>query len=311
MDGQVRELLEEAGTWPALRLDEAGVRLDRVNQLRECEWSQPYEEVALTAEHVADVGEVPVRVKEYVGAGLTATESAPALLRLHAGGMVLGSPELEDRGSRALANALRCRVFAPAYRLAPESRHPAALEDCRTALRWLLGNAEPLGVDAARVAIVGHSAGGMLALGCALSGAAADGPSRVVAIEPMVGPGLETDSLSRFAAGYGLTREELDRFWSLYLPEDGAELDPADAPWLADDVELSRLAPVDVFTSELDPLRDEGEQLVERLHAAGVAVTHRRFAGLIHGSISYCGRVEAARQAFDAVVEVIARGWRS
>lgn len=309
MDEQVRDLLEESRSWPPLRLDAGGMHRDRVNQLLEFSWGPPYEEVAFTDEHVAGAGGYPVRVKEYAPERAREGEPFPALIRLHGGGMVLGSPEVEDRASRALANALGCKVFAPAYRLAPEWPHPAAVEDCRTACRWVAANAELLEVEAARMAVLGHSAGGMLALACGLDGEMQGRLDRIVLIEPMVGPGIETESLVRFASGYGLSREELERYWSLYLGE-GSVPDRADTPWLATDAELSVLPRVDVFTSELDPLRDEGEQLVGGLRGAGVSVTHRRFRGLIHGSISYCGRVDAAGRAFEAVIDSLRSGWQ-
>jgi len=309
MDEQVRDLLEEASSWPPSDLDGNSTHRDRVNQLLEFSWGPPYQEVAYTDEHVASIGDYPVRVKEYAPKQWSEAESVAALVRLHAGGMALGSPEVEDRTSRALANALGCKVFVPAYRLAPEWPHPAAVEDCRTACRWVAGNAKPLGVEASQIAVLGHSAGGMLALACGLDAHIVDELTRIVLIEPVFGPGIETASLLRFASGYGLSREELQRYWSLYLPE-GAGAEPANAPWLATDADFSVLPPVDIFTSELDPLRDEGQQLAERLRRSGISVTHCCFRGLIHGSISYSGRVNAAGRAFDAVIEALRSGWQ-
>jgi acetyl esterase len=188
-------------------------------------------------------------------------------------------------------------VLSVAYRLAPEDPFPAAPEDCFAALRWLAGEAASLGVDAARLAVAGDSAGGNLAAATALLARERGGPRlrHQLLFYPVIAPDFETASYRENAQGYFLTREAMMGFWGHYLrsPQDAG--DPRANLLRAR--ELKGLAPATVVTAEFDPLRDEGELYAARLAAAGVSAELRRFEGQIHGFLSFAHRMQAGRDA--------------
>lgn len=278
----------------------------RAAQYRDTVFGPAYEEVAEVRDLAVEGRDGPIRVKRLTPRGLAGDAPAPALLRIHGGGMVLGSPEYHEHSSRILANALGARVFDVAYRLAPEHPWPAGLHDCVDALRWLHAEAPALGVDRDRIAVLGHSAGALLAL-CSAIALRGEGPRvrRWIALEPPTGPGGDTASWQEFGDGsYLLGKDELALCWSLYL--DGAEpTSPTQAPALASEDDLRGLDPVAILTMECDPLRDEGEALADRLAAAGVDVERRRFDGLAHGSIDFLGRVPATQAVHDEIVRLL------
>lgn len=305
LDPDLRAAIDElAADPPYPPLEPATMWAARAAQYRHADWSLPYEEVAAVTERTADGRDGPIRVKLYDPRGAGGTSPAdergaalPALLRIHGGGMVLGSPEYEDRSSRVLANALGARVVGVAYRLAPEHPWPAGLHDCVDALRWLHAQAPALGVDPDRIAVLGHSAGALLALSAAIA-LRGRGPRvrRWVALEPTTGPRLDFPSRAELGGDdrYLLSIAESNRCWDLYLQGKSPD-GPTQAPALATVEDLRGLDPVAVLTSEYDPLRDEGEALARLLEEAGVDVVHRRFDGLVHGSVDFAGRVPAAR----------------
>ncbi|HZV74393.1 MAG TPA: alpha/beta hydrolase [Conexibacter sp.] len=306
LDPDLRAVLAEIAAGPAdPPLTPETMWAVRAVQHRHVAWGVPYEEVAAVTERVVDGRDGPIRVKLYdpLGAGDAAT---PAILRIHGGGMVSGSPEFEDRSSRMLANALGARVVGVAYRLAPEHPWPAGLHDCIDALRWLHAEAATLGVDPERLAVLGHSAGALLALSCAIAlRGEAPRVRRWVALEPTTGPLLETRSRAEHGDGtYLLGVEESNRCWELYL-QGAAPTTPTAAPALATEDDLRGLDPVAVLTAEYDPLRDEGEAFARQLAAAGVDVEQRRFDGLVHGSTDFAGRVPAAHAVLDEIVRLL------
>jgi acetyl esterase/lipase len=188
-------------------------------------------------------------------------------------------------------------VVSVDYRLAPESRFPAAVEDAYAALRWAFANAARLGADPARVAVGGDSAGANLAT--VASRLARDDGGPVPALQLLIYPTVDRTkpypSLDLFAAGFFLTRGEIDWFYQHY----SAGVEPADPrlnPLLGTD--LSGLAPALVVTAGFDPLRDEGEAYAAALHAAGTPVTLRRKSTMIHGFINMIDISSSARAMF-------------
>ena len=236
-------------------------------------------------------GDVPARVYRPDRDG-----PLPVVAYFHGGGWAVGSIDSFDAVCRSLANASGAIVVNVGYRLAPEHRFPAALEDCVAVTRWLTGQAGELGGDPARVAVAGDSAGGGLAIGVARR--LRDAVRYQALIYPVCDAGLNTPSYREFAERYGLTAQGMQRYWNLYL--DGADgNDPDASPLRASD--LAGVAPAFVLTAEFDVLRDEGEALVEALRAAGVEVTHRRYDGTIHGFWRWLAK---ARVTHDAIAEV-------
>ncbi len=207
----------------------------------------------------------------------------PALLYFHSGGWVIGSIQTHDGVCRALTNAAGCVTVSVDYRLAPEHRFPAALEDCYTATRWVAENASRLGVDPARVAVGGDSAGGNLAACLALVARERGAPSIAfqLLVYPVIDDALDTQSHQEFGSGFFLTRADMEWFWNHYVPNKADRESPLACPAKAKD--LSGLPPAMVITAEFDPLRDEGEHYAARLKAAGVPVTLKRYDGMVHG----------------------------
>ena len=234
----------------------------------------------------------------------------PLLVFFHGGGFVFGDLDTHDGVCRVLCRYAGVRVLAIDYRLAPENKYPAAVEDARAVLDWVVAHADELGADPARVAVGGDSAGGHLAA-VVSQFAARDGGSapalQVLLYPPMDRPG-SYPSKELFADGFFLTQREIDFFEAAY--SGGVDDDPADArrhPMVGD---LARLAPAIVVTAGFDPLRDEGEAYAAALWAGGTPVELRRYPSLIHGFANMIGFSRAARDALVEIAEEVGRRLR-
>jgi acetyl esterase len=223
-------------------------------------------------------GDVPIRIYTPAGAG-----AHPALVYFHGGGWVLCNLDTHDGTCRSLCNQAGCVVVSVDYRLAPENKFPAAVDDCYAATRWVAEHAAELGVDAKRIAIGGDSAGGNLTACVALISRDRGGPRFVhqLLVYPVTDAKFDTPSYEENAEGYFLTRDAMRWFWNHYLRSDADGANPYAAPLRAQD--LSGLPPATVITAEFDPLRDEGEAYGARLRAAGVPTRIERYDGVIHG----------------------------
>ena len=210
----------------------------------------------------------------------------PALIYFHGGGWVIGDLESHDQVCRALANAARCIVVAVDYRLAPEHKFPAAVDDAIAATRWIAGNAARLGIDAARLAVGGDSAGGNLAAVVSLDARDRGGPPLVFQLLIYPGTDMRMDRPShvRHAEQLPLRRATMQWFVGHYLRDAGDEADWRASPLRARD--FRNLPPALVVTAGFDPLCDEGEAYAKALSGAGVRVAHERFGGQIHGFLS-------------------------
>lgn len=223
----------------------------------------------------------------------------PGLVYYHGGGWVFGTLDSIDRTMRALANASGCVVISVDYRLAPEHKFPAAVEDADAALRYVAEHAAEFGVDPKRIAVGGDSAGGNLAAVVSLVARDRGGPN--VALQLMVYPVTDYDdkrpSSREFADGYLLTSALMDYFWGHYLvrPEDGQN--PHASPIKAKSV--AGLPPAMVITAECDPIRDQGEAYAQRLKESGVAVEAKRYEGAIHAFFNLAGVIDSGRQAIE------------
>ncbi len=197
----------------------------------------------------------------------------------------MGSIETEDAACRTLANVAGCVVVSVDYRLAPENKFPAAVEDCYAATRWVAENATALGGDPARLAVCGASAGGNMAAVVPLMARDRGTPSLVyqVLLYPVIDYGCDTPSYSENREGYFLTKADMVRFWNYYLQSRSDGENPYASPLRAKD--LHGLPPALVITAEFDPLRDEGANYATRLSEAGVSATCMRQDGQIHGGI--------------------------
>lgn len=238
-------------------------------------------------------GAIPVRIYTPVGA----TSPSPALVYFHGGCFVAGTLDMEDSPCRALANSGRCVVVSVQYRLAPENKFPAAVEDAYAATLWVAANADTMSIDSKRIAIGGHSAGGNLAAVVAQLAKRRGSPA--VAFQLLVFPitdlSSEAPSRRENAKGYLLTKDMLDWSTRQYLRTEADARMAAASPLVEPD--LKGLPPALVVTAEYDPLRDEGERYAEKLRQAGVAADVRRFSGAIHAFFILGGVMEQGKQA--------------
>ena len=239
-----------------------------------------------------------------------ATDILPVLVFFHGGGWVVGDIESHDTGCRHLANRAECAVVSVDYRLAPEHKFPAAVEDCFAATIWVADNAAALGVDPGRLAVGGDSAGGNLAAVVSLL-ARDHGAPRIgyqLLIYPATDAAMQHDSIARFAEGYVLTRATMRWFYEQYLrsPEDAGDWQAS--PLIASD--LSGLPPAFILTAGYDPLCDEGDAYAARLAASGVAVTYRRFPGQVHGFALNGKIIRAADTALDEAAAALRAAWQ-
>jgi acetyl esterase len=242
----------------------------------------------------------PLMLRIYRGQRAAAT-GAPALLYLHGGGWVLGNLESHDEICRWFANMAACVVVCPDYRLAPEHKFPAAIEDCRAVLSFMQGGAEDLGIDAKRIAVAGDSAGGNLAtVLCLTARGGKNPPTAQLLFYPNTDASQTADSYRRFADAYGLTSATMAWFRDHYVSHAGDIDDWRVSPLKA--ASLAGAAPAFVAIAGHDILADEGEAYVKRLEEDGVPVALRRWTGQIHGFVSMGRHGPAARQAVAAAV---------
>jgi acetyl esterase len=247
--------------------------------------------------------DVPVRV--YV----PTTEPAPrpVLVYFHGGGWVIGDLESHDATVRALAAASGVTIVAVDYRLAPEHPFPAAVHDCLAAVRWVAepATAAELGIDPARMAVGGDSAGGNLAAVAAQELRDSGPPLRFqLLVYPATEMHFSHPSIDENADGYFLTKADMTWFRSHYCP-DADWNDPRMSPLLAADDAVRGVAPALVITAEYDPLRDEGEAYAAKLQAAGVDAKVSRYDAVVHGFFSMGDMVPEGKAAIDEAAEAL------
>jgi acetyl esterase len=210
---------------------------------------------------------------------------APLVVYYHGGGWVAGDLDTHDQPCRLLAKSSGARVLSVDYRLAPEHRFPAPVEDALAAFRDAAARAGELGADPRRVAVAGDSAGGHLAAVTAQLCAADGGPAP--AFQLLIYPVTDCERVSQsrrtFAEGFILTKDNMEWYEQQFLDSDTDRSDPRVSPLLAQ--ELGGMPPALVVTAGFDPLRDEGEAYARRLAEAGVHTLLRRHPGYVHGFI--------------------------
>lgn len=247
-----------------------------------------------------DAGGVPCRLYRP-----SAERGVPLVVYLHGGGWVVGDLDTHDHICRTIARNAGMAVLSVDYRLAPEHKFPAALDDAQSATEWAFKNADSLGVDPGRMAIAGDSAGGNLA--------AVVAQRRVVPLKyqvliyPAVDMSMKLPSIETNAEGPTLTKKMMQWFIDHYLRHEGDKLDVAASPILASDEVLSSVPPALVITSEFDPLCDDGEEYGKRLAKNGVNASVVRFNGTLHGFFSMLAGVDDAVGAHDLVVSYLRR----
>ncbi len=298
LDPQAKALLDqmkEAGVPPieAMSVAEARVAAWTYIGLQ----GEPEEVAAVTNRFIpGPTADLSIRIYHPTGQG-----PFPALVFFHGSGWVIANLDVTDAPARALANRTGCVIVAVNYQKAPEHKFPVPFDDCYAATAWVAEHTEELGVDPARIGVAGDSAGGNLAAAVALKARDAGGPALAyqLLIYPATNYDLDTPSCLANAEGYLLQRESMRWFWNHYLADARDAENPLACPLRAAD--LSGLPLAFVVTAEFDPLRDDGDRYAEALRAAGVAVTHHRYDGMIHGFFWMAGVLDQARALYEEI----------
>lgn len=248
-----------------------------------------------------------LRARRYVPVGLAAPSAG--LVFFHGGGWVAGDLDTHDALCRILAIEGRLRVIAVDYRLAPEHPFPAAVDDAIAAFRWVAREAESLGIDPAKIAVGGDSAGGNLS---AVVGLRTREDARKPALAALLYPAVDATCASashrELGEGFYLTEKTITWYRDHYLGKDAAKrVDPDASPLFEPD--LAGAPPSLVVTAAFDPLRDEAIAYAARLREAGVPVREERVAGMIHGFLN-AGLSRGAREARARIAREIGRTLR-
>jgi acetyl esterase len=289
------DFIEQAGLPPTHTLSPDDAR--RFYRERRFFSQPPAPDVAEVRELQCDGphGPIPLRLVRPKGAPADAT--LPVLVYYHGGGWTIGDLDTHDTLCRELANGAGCAVVSVDYRMGPEHRFPAAVDDCIAATYWVRRNAAALGVDPARMAVGGDSAGGNLAAVVAIT--ARDAADLPIVFQLLIYPATDQQrgaaSHQTNGEGYLLTRDTMNYFHDHYIDDVAHDLDWRASPLLRDD--LARLPPALVLTAGFDPLRDEGLQYSQRLSEGGNRATHVCFERQIHGFITMGKVIDEANAA--------------
>ena len=242
----------------------------------------------------------PLPVKIYTPPESPA-QTLPGLIYFHGGGLVAGSAATHEPIAHALAASGGCRVVSVDYRLAPEHRFPAALDDALAAVNHVAAHAAQLGIDGTRLGICGDSAGATLAAAACQAVARAGGPG--LALQLLICPILDYSRSSRsrreLGSGFLVDQATLDHDLLHYLPPGADPADPRISPLRA--ASLAGLPRTLIHTAEFDPLRDEGLEYFERLQRARIEVSYTCHPGMIHLFYGLGTVIPYARTAFEQI----------
>ncbi|MDM0106871.1 alpha/beta hydrolase [Variovorax sp. J22R24] len=254
-------------------------------------------EVAEVRELVAEGPHGPIPMRLYRPLGSAAKQVLPVLVYYHGGGWTIGDLDTHDTLCRELSNLSGCAVVAVDYRMGPEHRFPAAVDDVLAATRWVRKEAVALGVDPGRLAVGGDSAGGNLAAVVALD--ARDAGDLPIAFQLLIYPATDMrrghPSHKTNGQGYVLTRDTITYFHDHYITDAAHDLDWRASPLLHKN--LAGLPPALVLTAGYDPLRDEGLDYARALTEAGNRATYVCFERQIHGFITMGRLLDEANAA--------------
>jgi acetyl esterase len=313
VDAKLQAILDAAKAAGGPRLETMTVEQARAARAAMVRRFVPMAEYASVEEHerkiVAGGREIAVRVYRPAEAPGT----LPVMVFFHGGGFVMGTLDTHGPYCRALTAEARAVVVSVDYRLAPEHKFPAGVEDCLAATEWVLAHVGELGGDEARVFVAGDSAGGTMAAVVALilrdRGEAGRLAGQIL-LYPVTGYcDPPTGSYVEMAEGYGLTRKGMEWLWGQYLTDASEAEDFRAAPLRAESV--AGLPRAFVVTAEYDVLRDEGQAYARRMQAEGVDVTHVFAEGMNHSfacAIDEFPFLPQAKEVLRRVAEWIAAG---
>lgn len=238
-----------------------------------------------------------------------AEEGLPILVFYHGGGYVIGSPRSHDVVCRELALQANCIVVSIDYRLAPEHKFPAAVDDAWAALQWVALHGKDLNGDPSRLAVGGDSAGGNLAAVVSLM--ARDANSPALAFQLLIYPGTDLacsyDSHKTFGSDYLLTKNLIDWFMNHYFAEGEDRSQWRASPMNAES--HAHLPPAFLLSAGFDPLQDEEAAYVAKLKQAGIDIEHSHYEGMVHGFITMPGVLQQARNAITECAEKLKVGF--
>ncbi len=237
-------------------------------------------------------GQIPIRIYTPKGNG-----PFPGVLYIHGGGWIIADLDTYDSSARALANAVGAVIISTHYRQVPEHKFPAAHEDVFAAYQWLLNNASSVKADASKVAVVGESAGGNMAIGVSMM-ARDKGlpmPLHQVLVYPVAQTKFDTPSYKENASAKPLSMSMMEWFFKHTV----SKADDTRSPFLAltTVANLKNLPPTTIITAQIDPLRSEGKTLADKLKEAGVAVTYQNYDGVTHEFFGMGAAVDKAKDA--------------
>ena len=245
---------------------------------------------------IMETSVAPIPIRMYRPRG-TSDQPLPALVYFHGGGWCIGDLDSHDHVCRWLAAHSDCVVISVDYRMGPEHKFPAAVEDAFAATEWIASHAAELKIDANRIGIGGDSAGGNLSAVVTLLAREQGGPHLVCQL--LIYPA--TDMLMRFPShvscgdGYRLTRTSIVWFINGYLRDGEDMYDFRASPLMAEN--YVNLPPAFILTAAFDPLADEGEAYANKLKEAGIPVKYHCYEGMVHGFIAMPGEVDMAKTA--------------
>jgi acetyl esterase/lipase len=300
LDPQAALAIKLAGDLPA-NLPPAALR--RAYSEQRISMLPPAPPIAIARDVSVPSGEGPIAARFY--RPHDAGNACPLLVFFHGGGWMLGSVDSYDTVCRRLAIKGRCAVLSVAYRLAPETTFPGAVNDAYAATLWATRNAAELRIDPKALAVGGDSAGGNLA--AVLAQLSHDSADFRVALQVLIYPctdmSREYPSYLRNASGYMLTRAAMARFISTYVPNAIDRLDERASPMLRPS--LTGLARALIIGAEFDPLVDDNEAYALRLKEAGVPTRFEFFPGMHHPFFTLGGYIDDAAKAEDMIAEEI------
>lgn len=247
----------------------------------------------------SDGHSIPARVYIPQGEG-----PFPVFVTYHGGGWIFGSLNVHDPLCREIASQAGVVVVSVAYRLAPEHKFPAPLQDCYTAALWVKENIHLHKGDASRLSVGGDSAGGNLSAAVALMGR--DNNTLQfrcqVLIYPVTDCNFDTDSYRKYEEGYFLTLNQMKWFWSLYLQDEKDAANPYASPLRAAD--FRNLPPTLVVVAKYDPLHDEGIAYGKKLQEAGTSVKTLSYNSM-HVFIGFANNLEIGRTAISDIASYL------
>jgi len=252
-------------------------------------------------------GLLKARLYAPLGAGIP---PGPGLVFFHGGGFTVGDLETYDVICKRLAAGSRCRVLSVAYRLAPEHKFPSAHDDALASWLWAVENAADLGMDPARMAVGGDSAGGNLSAFIAQEMVRTGGPKPAyqLLLYPLVQfMNIKDKKRPPQESGIFIADTIFDYFQKSYLPDGSEASDQRISPLFAGDESFKGLPPAHIVVCGWDPLHDEGLAYAAKLQAFGVRVTTRDHKGMVHGFMNMTAVSVPAREAIHDAGEMLGK----